>query len=322
MIISIALILIGFVILMFGGETLVNGAVAVAKRLGLPSVVIGVVLVGFGTSVPELVTSLEATLQGAPGIAVGNVVGSNIANVLLVAGVGALLIPVTKPASGFWRDSIVLTGATLMFVAAALAGEISRGLGVLFLTALVLYVTYLIVSEQRKKRAGLEVAIPFNDDVTFEPAPKSLTRALVYTFGGIALTILGAKLLVLGATQIALALGVTDTVIGLTVVAIGTSLPELATAIIAGRKGESDVSMGNIIGSNIYNLLAILGITAMVQPLAIDPSLLKFDLWVMAGTTALVMAIPLVTGRINRITGAVFAAGYAGYLFTLYMMMS
>jgi len=209
-----------------------------------------------------------------------------------------------------------------MFIAAAYAGEISRGLGLLFLTALVLYVSYLVISEQRKKKAGLAVDVPFDEEVTFETPAKSLPRALVYTFGGIALTILGAKLLVLGATQIAQTLGVTDTVIGLTVVAIGTSLPELATAIIAGRKGESDVSMGNIIGSNIYNLLAILGITAMVQPLAVDPSILKFDLWVMAGTTALVMAVPLAMGRINRITGIVFVAGYAGYLYTLYWMMS
>ena len=312
---SILYILAGFVILVFGGETLVNGSVAVARRLNMPSLVIGVVLVGFGTSTPELVTSIEAGLQNSPGIVVGNIIGSNIANVLLVAGAGALVLPMVRPA-GFMRDSLVLTAATALFIGVAFTGTMTRGMGVLFVAMLVIYLAYLIVSEQRRHKAQREAV----QSVTFEQPVRSLPVGAAYAIAGIGMTILGAKLLVMGATEIALELGVSETVIGLTIVAIGTSLPEMATAIVAGRKGETDVAMGNIMGSNIYNILAILGITALVKPIAIAPEILRLDIWVLTAAMALVIILPLWRGQINRRTGSVFLAAYGAYLCGLYLM--
>lgn len=318
---SYLFILAGFVILMLGGETLVNGAVAVAKRLKMPPLVIGIVLVGFGTSVPELVTSIQASLQGSPGIAVGNVVGSNIANVLLVAGAGAILVPIAADLRGLKRDGLVLMLATVMFIAAAYAGGISFGLGLMFVAALVCYVAYLVISERRRSRAHQKTLEVDDDAVSFEKPPKSLTTAIIYTIVGIGLTVLGADFLVRGATAIALDFGVSETIIGLTIVAIGTSLPELATAVVAGLKGEADVSVGNIIGSNIYNILAIIGLTAMVKPLPVDPAILKTDIWVMAISSLALVLLPFVYKTLGRKTGIAFLIGYVAYLYMLYLMI-
>ncbi len=321
MIVSIALILLGFALLMYGGDKLVEGAVAVAKKLDMPPLVIGVVLVGFGTSVPELVTSIEAALNGAEGISIGNVIGSNIANVLLVAGAGALLIPVGKPAKGFKRDSIVMTIATVMFIASAYAGLITRTVGAMYVAFLVLYIIYTIVSERRRRSFHDAAAKAEVEEVLEDAEFKSSTFfALLVTFFGIGLTIGGAKALVMGATDIAMAFGISETVIGVTIVALGTSLPELATAVAAGLKGESDVSIGNIIGSNIYNILAILGITSLIVPLSIEPIVLQFDLWVMVAATAAMIIIPLTIKRISRITGGIFVAAYFAYLVSVYVM--
>ncbi len=318
---SILFILAGFVILMLGGETLVNGAVAVAKRLNMPPLVIGIVLVGFGTSVPELVTSIQASLQGSPGIAIGNVIGSNIANVLLVAGAGAILVPIVADLKGLKRDGLVLMLATVMFFAAAYAGGISYGLGLLFTVSLVCYVAYLVMSERRRSRAHQKTVEVDDDAVSFEKPPKSLATAMIYTIVGIGLTVLGADFLVRGATEIARDMGISETIIGLTIVAIGTSLPELATAVVAGLKGEADVSVGNIIGSNIYNILAILGITAMIKPLPVDPSVLSFDIWVMAASSLILVALPFMFKKLGRGTGIIFLCAYAAYLFALYLMI-
>ena len=274
---TILFILAGFVLLMFGGDTLVTGAVNLAKRLHMPPIVIGIVLIGFGTSVPELVTSVQAAMRGFPGIAIGNVVGSNIANILLVAGAGAMLVPIVADVKDIKRDGLVLGLASIAFLAAAYAGGINFNLGFLFVAGLVIYVTYLVMSARRgvrEDRAAMEAA----EEATLEHPPKSLGLAIVYTIGGIILTVVGADLLVRGANTIATNYGISDTIIGLTIVAIGTSLPELATAVMAGIRGHSDISVGNIVGSNIYNILAILGITAMIKPLPIDPSILSLSL--------------------------------------------
>ena len=317
---SIAFILAGFLLLMFGGDTLVTGAVNVAKRLNMPAIVIGIVLVGFGTSVPELLTSVQANMQGYPGIAVGNVIGSNIANILLVAGAGAILVPIVADKGDLQRDGLVLGLSSLMFLAAAYSGLISYGLGLLFVVALVVYVAYLGISTRRTAREEKK-ALQDAENATVEDPPKSLGMAIVYTLGGIALTVLGADLLVRGATDIATNYGISDTIIGLTIVAIGTSLPELATAIMAGIRGQSDISVGNIIGSNIYNILAILGITALIKPLVIDPSVLNFDIWVMLASSAALLILPFIIGTIGRKTGIVFLIAYAVYLYILYLQI-
>ncbi len=307
---DILLIVAGFGLLLLGGEMLVGAAVGLARRLDVPPMVIGLTLVGFGTSAPELVTSLQAALAGSPGIALGNVVGSNIANILLILGIAALLRPIAVQAKTFRRDGSALVAATAACIALALAGVIGRGAGIFLLAGLA---GYLVVT-LRIGRSG-PAADVYAAEAEFAPAGRrpAWQQVLVFT-AGLAATILGARFLVLGATELARDLGVSEAVIGLTVVAIGTSLPELVTSIAAARKGESEVAFGNVIGSNIFNVLGILGTTALVTPLAVPQRLVAVDLWVMAGATLALVAVAVTGWRIGRREGAAFLVLYAVYL--------
>lgn len=299
----------GLVGLVFGGDMLVRGSVTVAQIAGLPPLVIGLTLVGFGTSTPELVTSLQAALDGAPGIAIGNVVGSNIGNILLILGIAALIGPIAVDRRAFLRDGSVLAVASITILGVVLTGTLGRGAGAMFTILLVLYLAYTLLSERRHTAAA---------DVYEAEAriftPLTLTRALVVTVAGLAVTIIGAKLLVSGAVGLAQAAGISETLIGLTIVAIGTSMPELITSIIAMRKGEGDVAFGNIVGSNIFNILGILGITALVHPLSIPPEIAAFDIWVLLAATAFLLAFAFTGWRISRREGALFFGGYLAYL--------
>lgn len=312
----------GFILLLIGGEVLVKGAVAVAGKFKVPPLIIGIVLVGFGTSVPELVTCIKAAIDGAPDIAVGNVVGSNIANILLVAGTGALLIPVATPLAEFKRDGGAVAIATIAFVAVCLMlGEAGRFVGGVFLVMLMGYLYYAYASARKETAGGApeDMIEELEELETFMGRPITTSKGLILTFGGIALTVFGAKYLVDGAIIIAENFGVSETVIGLTIVALGTSLPELATAVIAGVRGHSDVSLGNILGSNIYNILAIMGTTAIVQPLRIPPEIIQFDLWVMVGATVLLIVAAVNGMKIARWEGGVLLAGYIAYMYSLYL---
>lgn len=299
----------GLVGLVFGGDMLVRGSVTVAQIAGLPPLVIGLTLVGFGTSTPELVTSLQAALDGVPGIAIGNVVGSNIGNILLILGIAALIGPIAVDRRAFLRDGSVLAVASITILGVVLTGTLGRGAGAMFTILLVLYLAYTLLSERRHTAAA---------DVYEAEAriftPLTLTRALVVTVAGLAVTIIGAKLLVSGAVGLAQAAGISETLIGLTIVAIGTSMPELITSIIAMRKGEGDVAFGNIVGSNIFNILGILGITALVHPLSIPPEIAAFDIWVLLAATAFLLAFAFTGWRISRREGALFFGGYLAYL--------
>jgi len=239
---SLLLILGGFVLLLGGGEVLVRGAVGMAARLGLSPTVIGLTVVGFGTSMPELLTSLSAAVAGSPGIAVGNVVGSNIANVLLILGAAALLAPVTGDRS-LTRDLVAMAGASLLLLAVVLTGALGRLSGLALIAGLAVYLWLVFRSA------------PDDGADDLPPAPSALPLAISLFAGGLLVTVIGARLLVSGAVDIAGALGVPEVVIGLTIVAVGTSLPELVTSLIAARKGESGLALGNVIGSNIFNLL-------------------------------------------------------------------
>ncbi len=305
-------ILGGFVGLMLGGEMLVRGAVTVAERLKVPPLVIGLTLVGFGTSTPELVTSVEAALAGSPGIAVGNIVGSNIANILLILGLAALVSPIVVASAAFKRDGAVVLIATLMCVGAVLMGSMGRLAGGVFFLGLLAYLAYTLITERRNATAAARV---YEAEAESLPAPTAnlLLAALLFV-AGLALTVLGAKFLVEGAISLAAGLGVSETVIGLTIVAVGTSLPELVTSLIAARKGESDVAFGNIVGSNIFNILGILGVTAIVQPLEVPVEIIRLDIWVMAAATLLMLAVAVSGWRISRREGAVMLAGYVAYL--------
>lgn len=289
---------------MAGGEALVRGAVALAERLGVSPLLVGLTVVGFGTSTPELVTSLQAAFQGSPGIAVGNVVGSNIANILLILGIAALLSPVAVSRNAFRRDGAALILATLATMVIVLSGTLGRVGGAVLVLGLV---TYIVVAFRLERSAPAEAVE--------EPASPAmpLGRAVLFAVGGIAITILGARFLVDAATTLAAAAGVSDAVIGLTVVAVGTSLPELVTAVMAAIRKQGDIAFGNVIGSNIYNVLGILGVTALARPLEVPAEIAGFDIWVMGAATALVAVVAVTGWRVSRGEGGLLVALYVAY---------
>lgn len=310
---AVLLILAGLAGLVLGGEWLVRGAVSAARSFGLSPLVIGLTLVGFGTSAPELATSLQAALSGSPGLAIGNVVGSNIGNILLILGIAALLAPVAVSPAALRRDGGVMGLATLLCLGAVLWGEIGRGVGAGLAAALLAYLGFTLWSE--KRAGGTEAAAVYADEAALVPrSGRGRAAALGLALVGLAVILLGARLLVSGAVIIARDLGMSETVIGLTIVAIGTSLPELVTAVVAVRKGQGDVAVGNVIGSNIFNILGILGVTALVQPMPIPPEILRLDIWVMCGATLLLFAFARTGWTVSRREGAVFLACYAVYL--------
>jgi len=305
----------GLLLLVAGGDGFVRGAVAIARRLGLSPLLIGLTLVGFGTSTPELLTSVQAALAGSPGIAIGNVVGSNTANILLILGLAALVQPLRTQPEAFKRDGSVVLLAALACLAVIMLGEIGRLAGLALLTALFAYIGYTYVQERRVHDAS---AAMHAAEAELEPRPRRLWLALLFTLGGLLATLLGAKLLVDGAIELAAAAGISETIIGLTVVAIGTSLPELTVSLVAAFRRQADVAFGNIVGSNIYNVFGILGVTALVTPIAVPPEIIALDIWVMLGATVLLLAFAVTGWRVNRLEGAVLLGAYALYMTALF----
>ncbi len=309
---TILLIIAGLILLAVGGDILVRGAVAIAGWLGVSPLLAGLTIVGFGTSTPELVTSLFAAFDGAPGIAVGNVVGSNIANILLILGISALVLPLAIEPSAFRRDGTALGLATLACLAAVLIGVLSRPVGFILLALLVVYIVWAYRSERLTPDA--EGAKHEHIAKDAGSAGTTLPVAVGLAVLGIAGTILGARLLVDGAIDIARDFGIGETIIGLTVVAVGTSLPELVACVIAALRRHADVAIGNVVGSNIYNILGILGVTAVVRPIDIPAQIAAFDIWVLLAATAL-LGLFLRTGwTLKRWEGGLFLALYAGYI--------
>ncbi|MGQ7847739.1 calcium/sodium antiporter [Granulosicoccus sp. 3-233] len=305
-------ILLGFAGLIVGGEWLVRGAVSIARRFDVSPMVIGLTLVGFGTSMPELVTSLQAAMVGSPGIAIGNVVGSNIANILLILGAAALMAPIMVSPQAFRRDGSMLALATLLCLALVLSGTIGRLSGALLLACLLIYLVATLVIERRRSTAAGAVYQAEAD--TLESEPDTLARASTLLLLGLVATIVGARFLVSGAVAIATDLGVSEAVIGLTIVAIGTSMPELVTSVIAARKGQSDVAFGNVVGSNLFNILGILGVTALFTPLSVPSIIVSQDIWVMLAATVLLLWMAVTGWRITRREGGLLLGGYLAYL--------
>ena len=301
----------GLVLLFAGGEMLVRGAVGVARRLGVSELMIGLTLVGFGTSTPELVASLDAALLGAPAIALGNVVGSNIANVLLILGLGALLMPLRTRREAFRRDGPVLLGVSALLAAACLLGTIGRPLGALLLALLLAYTWYVYRTERTASAAG---AVHVAEAEAIGRTQRALGLALATSLGGLLGVLLGASLLVEAAIALARLWGVSEAVIGLTIVAVGTSLPELATTIVAAWRRQADVAFGNVVGSNIFNVLGILGLTALVQPLPVPPEIARFDVWVMLGGALFLVGFAVTGWRVSRSEGVAFLLAYAAYV--------
>jgi len=313
---SVVLILAGFVLLLVGGESLVRGAVAAARRLGVSPLLIGLTLVGFGTSTPELVTSIDAALVGSPGIAIGNVVGSNIANILLILGLAAVLSPIVCRPKAFQRDGAALVGSAAIGAAAMLLGSLNRFAGVALVGLLLGYVVWTYLTE-RGHPGSDSAAAHAGEASAAEPGPTRLGTAVLFVAAGIAATVLGAHWLVRGAIGLAREAGISETLLGLTLVAVGTSLPELVTSVVATLRRQGDIAFGNIVGSNIYNILGVLGATALVQPIPVPPEVLRQDLWVMLGATALLVVFTVTGWRLARGEGGILMACYAGYIAVL-----
>ena len=299
-------LIFGFVFLIYGGNLLVDGSVKLAKRMGVSPLLIGLVLVGFGTSTPELITSLLAVFQKSEGIAVGNVVGSNIANILLVLGTSAVLSPVHVDLKSFKRDGAFLALSTIGLIIALLLGQIGFVMGLILVGLLGGYVVYSYISDRKEQQTEEKEAPSGNK-----------WFALGQTIGGIALTLLGAKLIVYSAVALATRWGISETVIGLTVVAVGTSLPELITSIMSAIHKHNDVAFGNVVGSNIYNALFILGVTALFMPVDV-PKAMGRDLLIMTGVTAAFIGIAFWKKQFSRLVGVLFLLGYTYYIWELF----
>ena len=300
---------LGLVILLVAGECLVRGAVNLSLRLGVPALIVSLTVVAFGTSAPELLISIDAVLDDVPGLALGNVVGSNIANVLLVLGLPALFYSLDTSKSRVRGTWATMMGASVLFVALAFYGPFTwwNGLILLAVLAVILGVQFRKGMKERVNPADLEGAEP-------GLAGWKIGAYLVVGLAGLPL---GANILIGSAVEIAESLGIPDAVIGLTMVAIGTSLPELATTLVAAAKKQADVALGNVIGSNMFNLLAIIGVAALVGDIPVDETFLRLDLWVMLGASLVMAPFVFTSAKMGRLVGVVLCLLYAGYLWRL-----
>lgn len=321
------LILGGLVLLTLGGELLVRGSVRLAEMLGMSPLLIGLTLVGFGTSTPEVVTSVQASLSGSPGIAIGNIVGSNIANILLILGLAAIISPVPVGPSALRRDAVMVVGTALLLGLVGWFWTMDRVVGAVFvlLLATYLYKAYrqecelpATVDAQHTaafdRGEAVEELIPHQHKARGRSKAGTVALSIGLAVGGLALLVFGGGFLVDGAIQLARGLGVAEAVIGLTIVAIGTSMPELVTSVVAAVRGHSDVALGNVLGSNIYNVLGVGGLTALISPTEIGAEMLSFDVPVMIGVSLLLVAFAATGRLLSRIEGTILVASYVGYV--------
>lgn len=304
--IDILLVVAGVVLVIWGASKLTGGAVGVAERLRVPQIVIGLTIVSIGTSAPELFVSLMSALNDTPDMAVGNIVGSNIFNVLVIAGVSAVVCPISIGRDTVRRDLPVSIVASLVFVALCIDGEIGRLDAAALMAGFVAYMVYTVRAGKRGADGAGGAASP--------PAP--LWKSALFIVVGLAALIFGGDIFVDGASGVARSLGVSDALIGLTIVAGGTSLPELATSIVAARKGNSDIAIGNVVGSNVFNILMILGVTGVVSPMRIG-GVTAVDMGVLVLSGFLLWMFCYTKHTVSRWEGAVMAAAYGGYLFHL-----
>ena len=312
------LILIGLILLPIGGELVVRGSVKLSRMLKISPLVVGVTVVGLGTSLPEVVVSINAALSGSPGLAVGNVVGSNIANSLLVVGLPALFAPVIVDTRAVLRDGVTLLMVTAFFVIICLTGLLNTFFAAVLLVSLCVY---LVVASKTGTRSASSDLHDIIDNVDASDQEKiSLIKTLVAILAGFVAIAAGAECLVTGSVELAMRLGVSDEIIGLTIVAIGTSLPELVTAIVAAYHKQTDLSLGNVLGSNIFNLAGVAGLTGLIVPLPISDEIAQYDAWVLAGTTIVLFVFMWTHHRISRTEGGILLAGYCAYIGSLVVM--
>lgn len=312
-------VIVGLAVLVWSADRFVEGSASVARHFGMPSLLIGMVIVGFGTSAPEMVVSALASMQGNPGIALGNAYGSNITNIALILGLTALISPIAVHSQVLKRELPILIAVTLLAAGLLYDGNLSR------LDALIMLLVFagLMAWTIREGLRRRDDALSSEMDAELAEHAMPLNRALFWLVVGLVVLIGSSRVLVWGAVEIAHALGVSDLIIGLTIVAVGTSLPELASSLIATRKGEHDIALGNVIGSNLFNTLAVVGIAAGIHPLEVAPEIFQRDILVMTVLTVALFVICYgfrAPGRINRIEGGLLLASYAGY--TLWLLSS
>ncbi len=310
-------LILGLVVLVWGAELLVKGASRLAAAFGIAPLIIGLTVVAFGTSAPEMAVSVMSGMKGEADLAVGNVVGSNIANVLLILGIAAIITPLTVSRQLIRLDVPLMIGASLLVLLMALDGGISRLEGALLFAGILCYTSFLIIQARRDKAAAQASDDEFAREFGEQPAPGwqgyALNGGLIAL--GLALLVGGSQLLVSSAVTIAQYFGVSELVIGLTVVAIGTSLPEVATSVIASLRGERDIAVGNVVGSNIFNLLSVLGLSSLVTAggLAVPASAISLDLPLMVAVAIICLPIFFSGWRITRLEGLLFLLAYVAY---------
>ena len=297
---------------------LVRGAVDLARKLGVSPLIIGLTIVAYGTSAPELLVSLEASLSGAPGIAVGNVVGSNIANILLIVGCSALIYPIACTGGSINFNALMVLAATGLLVVLGYTGSITPWAAMPMLGLLMVFTVY----SYRASRGDAAAAAAALDAEGFENGTKPVPKMVLILIAGMAGVILGSHLLVTGAVDLARSHGISESTIGLTLVALGTSLPELATAVVAAYRRQSDVALGNVVGSNLFNILGIMGIVPLFGSLPVAPAVVAFDFWVMMGATVVFVAWSTYCGRIGRIGASLFLVCYLAYIACHYVGIS
>lgn len=314
------LIVAGFALLLFGGEAVVRGAVALAQRIGVSPLIVGLTIVGFGTSLPEMVVSVNAALVGSPGLAIGNVVGSNIANILLILGVAAVILPITVNPKAVTRDMMCLVGVTVIFFVIGMTGQMAWWQGIVMLCVLAAYIGFTVWHDSSTEDAVADLHREEAEEIGDIPLRTISIVCIVLT--GLFAVVVGAEWLVQGSTTMAREFGVPDEVIGLTIVALGTSLPELATSVVAAYRGHSDVCVGNVIGSNIFNLFGIAGVTALFTPLPFSEKIIDFDLWILIGATAIMVPFMVAGVRLSRFAGVAFLVLYGSYIASQFFGMS
>ena len=303
---------VGIVLLVLGGEGVVRGCITIARRLQVSTLLIGLTIAAYGTSAPELVVSIDAALRGATGIAVGNVVGSNIANILLILAVAALIRPIQSTPEALRRDGAAVVLATLLLVLVLLTGGVALPQALFLVAVLVGIVLYTYRTESRLHDAGARLHEA--EAQAIDAAPIGPFAATVFLLAGLGLLVYGANLFVGGAVAIARDFGIDEAVIGLTLVALGTSLPELFTAGIASWRGQSDLALGNIMGSNVFNVVGILGLTGLVVPLPTPVGLELVDLGMVVLSTVLLLVFVATGLRLVRWEALVLLAAYLGYV--------
>jgi cation:H+ antiporter len=308
----------GLILLFIGGEGLVRGAVSFARILKIPAVVIGLTIVAYGTSTPELVVSTMAAMEGKPDIAIGNIVGSNICNILLILGLAAFISPIINNPKLAKRDGSIMIAVSVLLIGMMWDGMISRLEGGILFALIVAY-TWNTFAGAKKRDTKAQAQADENVDIEIPDAHDPMWKSILFMFGGLALLVAGSNYLIEGSVAFARILGVSEAVIGLTIVAVGTSTPELVTSVIAAIKKHADIAVANVVGSNIFNIIGILGITGLISPIPVSSHFMVLDVWVMLAVAVLLTILMMTMKTLGRVTGFVGIALFTAYTVYLYM---